>query len=904
MDEKNFNIQKFETNLINVNAKLSDICSVQNLILKDSEKLKSLEEKKKELVNQINDSWKQIQNLYSDLSIKLENLDSELQIYENKYITSHDFNKILKKVDSILIGNDTYYRFKHDNRTKFESIKEIYENRWKWHESKNEHFVKEELERYSDFFETIEADPLRPSQRIAVLTNDNANLVLAGAGSGKTSVLVANVLYLLKAGLATESEIILLAFNKDAADEITERLEKRGVTRVNSRTFHSFGNSEVILKSTGKKQTTCYWAGHTKQTNLVFRELIEIELKQNQEFLSRFAMYFIEDFKPYKNMFSFTTEADYIKYLNNKNLVTLNGEYVKSYEELMIANFLCLKNIKYHYEYPYEIETVTSSKKQYQPDFYLPEYNIYIEHFGIQRNGDTASFVDREKYHEGINWKRQIHQENKTILVETYSYEKMEENLLENLEEKLNIFNVEKKDINFEIALEKLLEKSVLDTFTDLIITYQGHFINGNYAIPYLLENAQEKRIRSFIELFDVINNRYSQKKEELKCIDYNDMISKALVHLINNNYLSSYKYIFVDEFQDISIIRNEMIKKLTNLQENSCIKVVGDDWQAINRFAGSDVMIVKNFDEHYINAKRVPLKDTFRFGKTIAKVSKKFIMKNDISQISKEINTSKDKISNIYLYWNNNEKEDKLCIPDVINKLLEKDPHMKELLILSRFWFSLEKNDVKELNKKYPNIDITHMSAHSSKGLGKDYVIIIGLEKGDFGFPSEKTNDPIIDSIMNNSEDFPYAEERRLFYVSLTRVKKDIVLVSQPKKQSSFVKELISDNLGLITELNANGMASNDICPKCKEGYLIQNKKFLYCTDSTFCKYKERAKPLCKFCGSKLEVDKDKGICYCEEHKDFIVELCPKCHGFLQKTKGKYKYGCSEICGYQKGLR
>jgi DNA helicase IV len=482
-------------------------------------------------------------------------------------------------------------------------------------------------------------------------------------------------------------------------------------------------------------------------------------------------------------------------------------------------------------------------------------------------------------------------------------------NLLEKLEEKLDELNVEKKDIDFDKALQELVEdKAVLSTFTNLIMTYLGHFINGKHTIENLLENAKDKRIRTFIELCDVINTRYIEKKNKCACVDYNDMISKALEHLEQKNFTSKYKYIFVDEFQDISILRNEMIKELTSLNENACIKVVGDDWQAINKFAGSDVMIIKNFQNHYNDAKRVDLKDTFRFGKTIADISKKFIMKNKDSQISKDINTLKGKESNIYVYWDNysrkdeKEKNNTAHIRDVIDKLIEKDPQIKEILITGRYKFLLKKEQLEEIKKNYSSIDISFKSVHSSKGLGMDYVIVIGMEEGYNGFPSEKENDPIIDSVLKNEENYPYAEERRLFYVALTRVKKDIVFVSNPKKTSSFLKEIIRDNKDLITELNSNPMSKHDVCPQCNNGYLIEQKQFAYCTDSKFCKYKEKIQPRCKYCNTKLVFDETKKIRYCSNHPSYTVESCKSCDDGYMIDKGSF-FACSnyptEDCKY-----
>lgn len=127
--------------------------------------------------------------------------------------------------------------------------------------------------------------------------------------------------------------------------------------------------------------------------------------------------------------------GEYFDYLRNHQIRSLKGDLVKSYEECSIANLLYLNGVEYEYEPYYEVDTATREHHQYRPDFYLPESKLYIEHFGIDKNGNTAPYVDWKKYHDDMERKRETHRENQTTLIETYSWWSSEGVLLDKLED-------------------------------------------------------------------------------------------------------------------------------------------------------------------------------------------------------------------------------------------------------------------------------------------------------------------------------------------------------------------------------------------------------------------------------------------------------------------------------------
>ena len=258
----------------------------------------------------------------------------------------------------------------------------FYTNPKKWVSDRNELFIKNEKKNEKEFFDTIESNPLKPKQKDAVLVNENNNLILAGAGSGKTSVIVAKVTYLLKKNILHPNEILILAFNKNAQQELDERLKSKNIY-VTVKTFHSFGLS-IIANTLSKKPDLCkmsespiYMAKFIQQTVQELMSLGGVFVKVFLELLAYFRI-------PEKLESEFKTKGEYYEHLKNYDiktlkheveiksqgdeaLITLQEDVVKSFEELKIANFLTLNGIRYLYEEPYQYSTVTTDKKQYKP---------------------------------------------------------------------------------------------------------------------------------------------------------------------------------------------------------------------------------------------------------------------------------------------------------------------------------------------------------------------------------------------------------------------------------------------------------------------------------------------------------------------------------------------------------
>ncbi len=182
------------------------------------------------------------------------------------------------------------------------------------------------------------------------------------------------------------------------------RIAERLGLEIRVSTFHALG-LEIVARVAGVKPSLPSWTDSERQRNEHIQTLLG-ETMRDPSTADAVRRYIQSHFAPYRSPFELVTEGDYFDYLASVEMVSLNGETVKSFEEAEIANFLCLNGIRYQYEAHYAHPTADAERRQYQPDFYLPDANLYIEHFGIARDGSTAPYVDRTRYSADIEWKR------------------------------------------------------------------------------------------------------------------------------------------------------------------------------------------------------------------------------------------------------------------------------------------------------------------------------------------------------------------------------------------------------------------------------------------------------------------------------------------------------------------
>jgi len=491
----------------------------------------------------------------------------QLQTWKNKW------SQLIVTVDeSTQLGVE-----KLDFSDEIAKIADAYHNGDQFIKVRNKQFVEEEIIRYKGFFDEIESNPLTIEQRKAVVVDEENNLVIAGAGTGKTSTIIAKAVYLIDKGLAKPEEILLIAFNRDVVEEMKKRLSSKLEKTPDVKTFHALGLG-IIADSTGEKPSLSTLAEDDAKLFLKLRQFINGYM-QDEKFAKLITEYFLFDSIPYKSIFEFDSYGEYIDYIKKYDLRSLKGDKVKSLEECYIANYLYVHEINYLYENPYEVKTASKVRRQYKPDFFLPEYGIYIEHFGIDRRGKTAPYVMQSEYNEQMAWKRNIHTTNHTTLIETYSYERQEGQLLANLEKKLLENGVALNEMPGERIFEKLESMGKIDPFIKLLAKFLNLYKSYGKNIEEIRKQVDQKdtRTRVFLEVFSKVYYDYTSYLEKSEEIDFNDMIGKAINFVKNGKYESGFKYILVDEFQDISQSRYRLLKSLLD-QNEAKLFCVGDD--------------------------------------------------------------------------------------------------------------------------------------------------------------------------------------------------------------------------------------------------------------------------------------------------------------------------------------
>ncbi|MCR5719064.1 MAG: UvrD-helicase domain-containing protein [Lachnospiraceae bacterium] len=315
-----------------------------------------------------------------------------------------------------------------------------------------------------------------------------------------------------------------------------------------------------------------------------------------------------------------------------------------------IANFLYRNGILYEYEKEYEQDTRTKERFQYYPDFYLTDYGIYIEYFGINEKGEVPAYYSSnggksptEAYRDGMEWKRKCHKANNTLLIECYSYERSNGELLANLEEKLKKAGVKFKTLNYEEVWNKVAEsnsKNVLTGIAELIATVISLMKSNECDIEQLrtICDSETKKGRKtvLVGLVAPIYEAYVKILKQSGEIDFNDMINEAAKMIKAGKYVNPYKYVIVDEYQDISKSRFNLLKALRESSDYNLF-CVGDDWQSIYRFAGSDMDYILNFAKYWGSTECSKIETTYRFTDSLIDISGRFVMRNP-AQIKKRI--------------------------------------------------------------------------------------------------------------------------------------------------------------------------------------------------------------------------------------------------------------------------
>lgn len=695
----------------------------------------------------------------------------------------------------------------------------------------NDHFVENQLSGCGQYFDTVLAYPLDSQQREAVVSLEDNVLVISSAGSGKTMTTVGKVRYLIDVQNVPAEKILLITFTRKAAESLSERL---GEKNLKCRTFHKLA-LDIIGDATGERPTI------TPQdfSVQVYHKLCE----DNPLFKRSIADYILQSRYSMKDQFEYTSMQEYMQDRQRYGIQTffkdMDGRpvFCKSDEESKICDFLGSRGIKFRYEEKYEISTVDADFRQYCPDFSIyiegPDNTykrVYLEHFAVDESGHCPSWFsqdDETKYQQGIVWKRELHQRNGTVLIETSSAGFHRGDVFSNLKKQLLDLGVVFSQATHKNVSRELIKQE--ENILGMLTSFNFLFKSRDLSIEQIAQEVVMYQDRvTFEDIIIPFIDAYRQMEEDSNQIDFTDAIIHA-TDLCNNGHRPDYDYILVDEFQDISTDRYRFLQSLRRKEPLTKLFCVGDDWQSIYRFAGSDMALFKKFEQFFGYTKKCRMETTYRFGEPAIAMSSKFILANK-EQAFKNVHSFRADMETQLDFVPTKSHDD---IAQTIRRIVDQIPADKEIMLLGRYGFDfkvLKDTDLKIQDNKDRVVvtcgsrKLSFMTVHQSKGLECDYVILLNCNGGTLGFPSQIADNQVLKYVLSEPDVFAFSEERRIFYVGITRAKKHTWVLYDEKNPSPFVCEFIKVSAPKQQEDTA--IPESELCPKCHCGRVMVAKK------------------------------------------------------------------------------
>ena len=372
------------------------------------------------------------------------------------------------------------------------------------------------------------------------------------------------------------------------------------------------------------------------------------------------------------------------------------------------------------------------------------------------------------------------------------------ENLLKMV---LRYFGISSKNITDSYLL--LLSDRRFDSFKKSIITFIHHLKEMGLDIHHLYTLLSLEKIyfhrffkkqTLFLVLVIQVYQFYMEELSSNSSIDFSDMIILASKYVKGAEFLKKYRYIIIDEYQDTSDMKLLLIKNILNMSDANLL-AVGDDFQSIYRFTGCNLNNFLDFSKHFVNAKVLKLTNTYRNSQELISLAGKFIMKNN-HQIKKELKSNKQIKDPIEIYFTRNKKASLKKILDKLEKGCVFILGRNNKDILPFLDNELVINEDKIIYSKRKELDITFLTVHKSKGLEADNTIIVNVIDDILGFPSQLQEEKYLHLLSRDEVLFPFDEERRLFYVALTRTKNKCFMLSNPNNPSIFVRELMHEKI------------------------------------------------------------------------------------------------------------
>lgn len=669
---------------------------------------------------------------------------------------------------------------------------------------------------------------LDEEQQTAVITDDKYNLVVAAAGSGKTEVLTTRIAYLIKRkpDSVIPDRILAIAYQKKASEEIENRLLNRyGIRNTNVSTFHKLGKN-ILEQARSKYQHTDVVDENKKHE--ILEKLFIHKFENDKEFYFKFLTFSKIVLSTEKDEDE-TARDDALEYSKKRCYYSINNVKVKSKAEEEIIDFFLThtlndKSIWIKYE---------PDVSGFRPDFYLPDYDVYIEHWALNKKGEVPKWFSQtsEDYKKSMEMKKKWFNEHNYTLIETFAYEyneKHPEEFIELLKNKLKRvlsdrdktrFDFSRKSYSKIVELAWKSQQTPIEDCMTFITTAKSFGLTPDKVKDRFKDKNWSKKQLAFAELVLPLFYDYEKILKKYDKIDFEDMINSAILELEKNPQLrsNSYDHILIDEYQDISAQRFKLIKKLLDRNPRCKLFCVGDDWQSIMAFSGSNINFFVKFGEYFKDPTISIISTNYRSNKTIVNAGSTLIKNNTSCQIQKptKSKSTNEKAINVISIQTNNQYSYELhmvtdCIDRIVSYLkMGYDP--EEILVLTRFMRTKIKSRYKFLEtiklfiqsannrglelacgNARSKSKVRLLTVHKSKGLEAKVVFLLNLTKGSYGFPSEIENSDVFEiARINYPLQKQLEEERRLFYVAITRAKEDLHIYTWEPRTSAFLDEV-----------------------------------------------------------------------------------------------------------------
>ena len=682
---------------------------------------------------------------------------------------------------------------------------------------------------------------LDEEQRRVVLSDEDYTLVIAGAGAGKTTTVAAKVRFLVERQHIEPEKILVISFTNKAVGELRDKINNALKIKCPVTTFHSTGYA--ILR----KQDP---AGKNIRDGGFLFNIVNNYLKSNileqPELVDKLILFFGSYFdSPYEgddlnSFFNYISKADfttlkgnmseYTEEIINKrtgNRISIAHEALRSAQEVQIANFLYLNKIDYAYEKPYKYNIIRAHKP-YTPDFTITQgdHVAYIEHFGITQDGRNNRYNQEQldRYKAAINDKVKLHRQHGTELIYTFSSYNDGRPLLVHLEEELKTHGFTLEPRSSKEVFDKIVsteENKYILKLVKLVCTFIQNFKTNGFNTEKFYEwesKSTNERTKLFLDVCQQCYLEYTKRLKQQHAVDFEDMINESariLREQKNSGVKLDFKYIIVDEYQDISRQRFDLTKALSEVCDAKII-AVGDDWQSIYAYAGARIELFTQFKKAMGYGEELKITKTYRNAQEVIDIAGGFIQQNK-SQLKKALVSPKHIPNPIVIQTYTEEVDRKQfegkggryfligkTVEAAMEKILSENPK-SSILLLGRYGFDAfnlgksadfhyNPDDGSVRSHRFPGVKIEFMTVHRAKGLGYDNVIIINARNELYGFPSQIQEDPVLKYVVKGDYSIDYAEERRLFYVALTRTKNRVYIITPEQHPSQFVTELLRD--------------------------------------------------------------------------------------------------------------